>query len=290
MAKPKKPDEGKTIIDVAHPGKSAPAANSKSVILSNRPLLKDPMMVDEAAPSGNDDDSSLAKISNKSAAQPLTAPLLKTEEPEPAAAPPEKLSEEASSAPPEKPADPIKPADPEPAAEKPPKLTDSISSDEPQEQESDKPAEKPKPLEPPQDNVTDSVPDKDAEAAKPQTTQPADQKAEKSEQPPADSPEAKPAEAGTDEATAQPSDNDMAKKVEAETNKEVQRQAAIDKLTDSKKYYLPINAVEKRRSRRFVILGIILSLLLIVAWADIALDSGLIHFNGIKPPTHFFSN
>ena len=71
---------------------------------------------------------------------------------------------------------------------------------------------------------------------------------------------------------------------------ETKRQAAIDKLTDNKKYYLPINAVEKRRSRRFVILGIILSLLLILAWADIALDSGLIHINGIKPLTHFFSN
>lgn len=64
----------------------------------------------------------------------------------------------------------------------------------------------------------------------------------------------------------------------------------LQQLVDSKKYFLPINAVEHRRSKHVVIAGIVLSVLLAVAWADIALDAGIIHGGGIKPVTHFFSN
>ncbi len=300
MAKPKKPDGGKTIMDVAHPGKSAPPANSKSVILSNRPLLKDPMVVDEGAPHDSDADSSLAKVSNKSGAQPLTAPLLKTEEPAlaEADAKPDHASE-ADPSPAETPAEPTKPADTATApADKPPAPADSISSsDEAPAPETAEPSglsAPPTPPETPDDNVNDSLPpdapDDGPAVSKTKDAQPPAGKTEaaaQTEVPSPDNGDAKPAEGGTAESAQS---NDMAKKLEAETTKEAQRQAAIDKLTDSKKYYLPINAVEKRRSRRFVILGIILSLLLIVAWADIALDAGLIHLGGIKPLTHFFSN
>ncbi len=44
-----------------------------------------------------------------------------------------------------------------------------------------------------------------------------------------------------------------------------QHDAKIGKLVESKQYFLPINTVEKRRSKRFVGLGILLSLLLLVA-------------------------
>jgi hypothetical protein len=78
--------------------------------------------------------------------------------------------------------------------------------------------------------------------------------------------------------------------IKAETAAQVKHDAGVDKLVESKQYYLPIETIEKRRSKRFVALGVLLSLLLIVAWADIALDAGLIKVNGIKPVTHFFSN
>jgi hypothetical protein len=220
MAKAKKPAAGSTIIDVSHPGQSAPADNSKSVIVSSRPILKDPMMVDEDAPQAIDPtEDSLAKVSNKSGAQPLTAPVLEAKEPD----------ENETVAPTE----------------------DAEAADEPA-----KPAE---PLE-----------------------------SSESPTPPAET-EDKSDEANTEEA-ATPPNEDKTKLPKAETDQEIQRQAAVNKLIDDKKYYLPINTVEKRRSRRFVLIGIILSLLLALAWVDIALDAGLIQLNNVKPVTHFFSN
>lgn len=76
----------------------------------------------------------------------------------------------------------------------------------------------------------------------------------------------------------------------AEAEKQAAHDAEIQKLADDKKYFLPINTVEKRKTKRFVILGIVLSIILAVAWVDVALDAGLIHLGGIKPVTHFFSN
>jgi len=77
---------------------------------------------------------------------------------------------------------------------------------------------------------------------------------------------------------------------EAKAAAQAEQDAKLQKIIDSKKYFLPINAVEQRRSAHFVAFGIILALLLALAWGDIAADAGLIHVKGIKPVTHFFSN
>lgn len=209
MAKSDKPAVAKPIFDVAHPGESAPSGNSKSVIISNRPLLKDPMMASttvdnsaaDAAANDNTDQPALAETANKS----------------------------------------------EPTLAEPTKAT---AADEPA-----KPAIGP----------TNTV----------QATDEADNK-------PTEEP------ANADDAKAKQSK--AAEQAKAEDDEATKHQAATAKLADTKQYYLPINTVEKRRSQRFVILGILLSLLLIVAWADIALDAGLIHIGSLKSPTHFFSN
>lgn len=49
-AKSAKPAVAKKIVDVARPNKSAPSETSKPVIISHRPLMRDPMM---AAPAGD---------------------------------------------------------------------------------------------------------------------------------------------------------------------------------------------------------------------------------------------
>lgn len=190
MADSKKTDNTKRIIDVTHADKAAPSGNSKSVIVSNRPLLQDPMVVpeDEAA-------TPKTKIAK-------SAPELKLK------------------------------AEPE--------LTETIETTE--------------------------APD----PAQPET--------------PAEAPET-----DKDEASKAPADNSQIH-AEAEAELEAKRQAHVDELADSKKYYLPIDTIENKRSRRFVALGVMLSLLLIVAWADIALDAGLIQLGSVKPVTHFFSN
>ncbi len=77
---------------------------------------------------------------------------------------------------------------------------------------------------------------------------------------------------------------------DAQAAERAKHDAAIQKLIDSRKYELPINATEKSKSKHFVALGVILTILLVVVWADIALDAGLIHLGGLHSVTHFFSN
>lgn len=79
------------------------------------------------------------------------------------------------------------------------------------------------------------------------------------------------------------------KKIEEEEQKRQQeRDAQIDQLVGTGKYFLPINSVEKRKNRRIVLAGIVLCLLLAVVWYDVALDAGIVS-NILKlPHTHFF--
>lgn len=63
----------------------------------------------------------------------------------------------------------------------------------------------------------------------------------------------------------------------------------IQKLIDDQIYFLPINTIEKRRAKRFMLVWIGAGLLLGAAWIDIALDAGLIHSTVVKPLTYFFS-
>jgi len=174
-----------------------------------------------------------------------------------------------------------------------------------------KPLEEPKEVAPEaEDKVSESesIPVKTAGSAKPdegpKTLADIKKPEAKSEEAPAPKEEAesdsKPAEKSpeTGAESAQTDNNeesDAGKPVdpaaaEAEEAKRAKHDAEIQKLADSKQYYLPINAVEKRKTKRFIALGVLLSLLLVVFWVDVALDAGLIHLSGIKPLTHFFSN
>src|SRR4051812_17019270 len=49
MADIKKLPRSTKIVDVAHPGKTPPSPNSKSVIITHRPIMKDPMMNSEGS-------------------------------------------------------------------------------------------------------------------------------------------------------------------------------------------------------------------------------------------------
>lgn len=285
MAENDKPARPKPIVDVAHPGKSAPSGNSKSVIVSNRPLLKDPMVVADDAKTPDDSPSQNAatkitvKGPDKPGTQPLTAPLLETETPD--------ASETAAET-----ANPDKPAPAPKAASE----AESKPEPEPEPKPETEPEAKLKPkhekvLKPSATNTPADEPAAASDAPTPEDKDGKDQPATDKPKPDATENENgdKPETADTD-AEGQSPTKVSTEQLEAEAAAQAKHQAAIEKLADSKKYYLPINTVEKRRSRRFVAVGIILSLLLIVAWADIALDAGLIQIHGLKPVTHFFSN
>lgn len=205
MAESKKTAKAAPIADVAKPGKSAPADNSRSLVIS-RPILQDPMMVDDKAAKPSSKPAANKKVTHEITIQPLVD-----------VSPPDATDE--------KPAPPDKPV----KAEKPEK-------------------EEAAAFDAPKDGL--------------KTDQPSPAAAEKAKQ--------------IDE--------------EAEQAKQVEHDAEIQEMIDSKKYFLPIKTVEQRKSARFVALGIVLALLLIVAWADVALDAGLIQIDGIKPVTHLFSS
>ena len=179
------------ISDVEEPGKSAASATSKPVIVTNRPLIKDPMVVEEA------DDAPAKEVlpSKKTSTKPKLQPL--------------------------------KPTADKPDTEQPEPVAEPASKTEASEQK--------------------------AAAPNPNSKQ-------------------KPSE--NDEKNAEK------RKAEHDTN--------LQKIVDAKTYYLPINAVEKRKTKRFVLLGVLLSILLIMLWIDIALDAGLIQIDGITPITSFF--
>ncbi len=136
-----------------------------------------------------------------------------------------------------------------------------------------------------------------AKAAETKITPPEEPKADETKSEAGSEEPAKPETAVDDKAGAaeDADDGQEEKKVskpglDTETAAEAAEDAKLQQLIDSKKYFLPINAVEHRRSKRVVIIGVLLALILVVAWVDIALDASLINIDGIKPVTHFFSS
>lgn len=266
MAEPKKKDT-KKIVDVAHPGKTAPSDNSKSVIVRHGPMIKDPMVVEgEVA----ETPVETAKVSTKTG-EAVIAPLAESEPAKDSKAKKDKapeLNEEKPGAAPE-----LKDEDD--------KKTIAVLAEEAavkkEEAADEKPTEEPSTESP-------AIPEAEGEEKKPEIV----------EQPPKDSSEESTAEKqddkadiGTDEkATTQSVTEADAEELAAQEKHD----AEIQKLIDSRTYVLPIKTVEQRRSKKVVIFGVVFSLLLVIAWVDIALDAGLIEISGIRPVTHFFSN
>lgn len=217
MAETKKPPEKSegAVFDVSKPGKSVPSSSAKPIIVTNRPVLKDPMMIDE-------DDTTTSAPPVKSPSLPSTkvkiAPLSLSSKPE--------VEEKPASAP------------------------------------------------------TEDVETTSAEPEKAEASQPKEEKA-------AEEPDVL---AATDSSQGTLAEN-AAKKADdedAELEKEAKRADELEKLAESRKYYLPINQVEKRRTKRYVAFGIVFIIILGLAWADVALDAGIITISGVKAPTHFF--
>lgn len=192
----------KPITDIARSKDTAPTDTSKPVIVTNRPILRDPMMTNDS--SGSDkivsDKLAFGKSTNKINVQPLKDETTET----------------------------------------------------------------------PDSKVTANVESKVSSASTPQPTTEA-----YSDNP--DTDDLSPPESTTEQ-------------LAAETETRAKRDTELQILINSKKYLLPINATEQRRTKKFLILGAGLSLLLILIWVDIALDAGLIKLGGAKAITHFFSN
>lgn len=280
-----KPSDQKTrkIIDVTEPGMSVPATSSRSIIVSNRPVLRqDPMMLSpDGMEKNNTEITPISRATKNIKVMPVSP--LKSPQPEPEVAntpaeitvtpkvqptpAPEpfvlnadspaalQAADEGEAAPEvgkmvlsgrEKVVQPLTPASEAPAA------TAAVSDA--------KVVPKAKAVEPEASVDTNTLP-----AA--QTSVPDDE----------------------DDADGQLAPNqaiDQAKR--KEDDEKLARLTEQEKIIESKQFYLPINVVEKRRSLDRVILLFVLVLLLALIWIDIVLDAGILRLGGIQPLTHFF--
>lgn len=279
----------KKIIDVAQPGKTPPPVNSKAVIVTNRPIMKDPMVVDEAA-SPADLPTESAKPKTEAVIMPLAKTSEKTEktktkttkskksessEPEPVEIDNDKtiavLAEEAAV----KEEESIAEGKSQPATETETAPPVETPLEEPPAAPVDQPDIEPVVPEPETNTESTAGETEDGDT----TDTAADKPEAAADQTPAE-----------DEAASTKTDQSVAEAEAAEAAEQDKHDAAIQKMVDNKQYFLPINSVEKRRSKRVFVLGAIVSVLLILLWVDIALDASLIEIQGIKPVTHFFSN
>lgn len=248
MAEAKKPT--KKIIDIQHPSKTSPSSTSKSVIVTNRPIMKDPMVVDDDSPAEEKTTAPVYKSGGEAVIKPLSEQTDKPETKEEPASDENKskevsddknktisqLAEEATKK--------------EQVVDEPEEA--KVEDKEDKSDETDKPAIKA--------TLTD-------EKSEPIVTE---DKAEESKEDSTKTEDPKALE-------------------EAKEDKELKkRKAEVAKLSESHKYYLPITTVENRNNRRAVVIGVIVSILLILAWINIALDAGLISLGGVKAFTNFF--
>jgi hypothetical protein len=240
------------IIDVQHPGKSAPTPSSKPIIVTNRPILKDPMVIEEKG-DGLEEKSAGAKTEEKPS-QPM-------------------VQSGATIKPPEEAKDDVK-------------VVDGVSETPFEEAAAVEPEPKPKDTTEPAVETTDDTPAALVEETEPDTAAEADQVKESSTEATSLTENTGP----SDDHVKQDDQLSPDEAMQAEVTAQAQHEAALEKLAESKKYYLPIKTTETRRSRQVVITGILLSLVLVALWIDVALDAGLIHLNGVQPLTHFFSN
>lgn len=265
------------IIDVSHADDTPPADTSKEVLVTNRTRLKDPTVVEKDAETTPDTKAAgeveAAPTKQGVDIKPLSAPLLEDEKTDAADDEPPKIktlkieSSEEKATKPTKESEPAKPKVEAPAAPKP------EAKPEPQ------PAPK---------TETKPIEDKPEAKDEPAPEKPAEHEPEPKSEPKAETVLAEDS-ITDDKEEAEKTEDEVLKQAEDEAVKQAKHEAAIQKLVESKQYVLPINAVEKRRSKRVVIFGILLSLLLVAAWVDLALDAGLIEIDGIQPITHFFS-
>ena len=76
---------------------------------------------------------------------------------------------------------------------------------------------------------------------------------------------------------------------QAELNASLAKQAHLNELIASKKFFLPINGKEKSKNKKTILIGLLICLVLIIAWVDVDLDAGLIANTYNLPHPHFFT-
>jgi anti-sigma28 factor (negative regulator of flagellin synthesis) len=215
------------IVDIQAPKDVTAGASSRPLLVTNRPVLNDPMVKGEAAA---DEKARQPVARTAKTIKPLTAPDLASATPADDKAAP--AAAEATTAEADKPATP-----------------DAANSDASAAPDADTPETLDKPS---------------VEASAPETT-----------------------EDNEPDFTRDAAAETKAAESKAEAARAA-RTEELEQLIASGKYFVPIDAVGRRRSRLYALLLTVCALLLAVALLDVALDAGLIKLPISLPHTHFF--
>ena len=270
MAEPNRRSNPKQVFDVAKPNKSRPSNTAKPVIVTNRPILQDPM-VNPVSSSGEPTTAPplSIKLPTKIHIEPLSSSAELANVSEPIA-----VKNLAADAPPLDATSPIS----EHLAKARAEAAENSKLEENSElSENSEPEAVSEPEISPAADAVIAVED-------PKLVAPTDL--------PAKTTTETAFKSGTAPLNDGPKDGALVteKDLADEEDEDDEYAKNIQKLVTEKRYFLPINTQEKRRTKHFIILGVVLILLLAAAWADIALDAGLIHLDGVRPLTHLFSN
>jgi hypothetical protein len=253
MADPnlKKSASQSKIIDVKSTP-DAPTGISKPIIVSNRPMVKDPMM--SAGPT----DLAAEQPETTDKAETVTVSI---EPNSPASVTPDDHKVISPL--------PVTPAV-EPNADSPDADSQSHVSTEPPPEETTATAET---------ESTESVADANSTAP---TAQPGRSYIE-----PETGPEAAPEQTDGDEELKLDQAGQSDKKTTEEKGDLTPEQ--IQEI-EAGQYFLPIQTAESRRIRREVVAAIIFVVVLTLVWLDVMLDANLLHIGNLHAVTNFFSN
>lgn len=303
-------NDKKTIMDVSHPGKSEPDASSRPIIVSRKPIVQDPMVrkgeKDDMIPGPPVIDEKVSRYKNLKRTKPAAISItedgeLKDDEESDKPEVKPELNDEKS--------DDKKPTDNEDTPSEStkssaiPAVKEIIEADDKDDSKEVEPA----PLEAKPEKVIEPTKSIDKTDEKDETQSDEDKsddadKEESDDTDTADKSEDKTDEKDEDESDSKPKSNpngsdglvdELAKKAankkhEDQEDKELKaHQEKMDKLVASKKYYLPIGQVTRRRKDRNLLLILLLVLILGIVGANFAIDAGLIKTN-IKPLTNIF--
>lgn len=263
------------IMDIKSPEKVKPSTTGRPIIVTTHSVLKNDPMVVAGATSGEE-----------ATEQPATAPALinriaktiKPLDPELQATP-----TDATPADQEPTTAAETPVDDQPAAPAPDSVAET--SEEPTDTKVE-PAAEPAPEAPAAPVASSSAPEAEKPAAEDEARVDAPSETEK---PAAAASTDQPAESDAETTRARDSEAEQrAVSAEEEAARQT-RERQLEALITSGKYAVPINAVQRKRSRLFVTVASVIALLLALAVLDVLLDTGLVKLPVNLPHTHFFS-
>jgi hypothetical protein len=313
----------KRIVDVAHPSTVKTDSSSVPLIVKNRPIMHDPMMVntpEQEAPAEAPKPAKKSEpIIKKITLEPL-APLIKVgkadddnEEPIPVMvtkSAPEVNETKLEETQPEvvKVEIPVVAAHNAEKVLKPSEATIAELAERAKVEKAqiEKPAAELKPGEAVKSVEADPNPASADPAVNSESSEPTGADAKEapaaSDNESAQGPEAakgEPAQvsSGEEEIDTSTTDTDLLKD-DKQTNPQAvkearaaaEKQLALDKLISEGTYVLPINSVEKRRKHRSVAILFLIILVLGVAGFILTLDGGYVHIAGLSAPTDFLPN